>query len=58
MTVQWPQHLMLCSLQLDMQRFCGLGSDGASVMLGTRGGVSRIEFLSLLLTIALLIGLH
>ena len=34
----------LCSdLNLDMlHRFCGLGSDGASVMLGARGGVSKL----------------
>ena len=34
----------LCGdLNLDMSnRFCGLGSDGASVMLGNRGGVSKL----------------
>ena len=34
----------LCGdLNLDMSnRFCGLGSDGASVMLGSRGGVSKL----------------
>ena len=34
----------LCQdLNLDMRnRFCGLGSDGASVMLGVRGGVSKL----------------
>ena len=34
----------LCQhLNLDMRnRFCGLGSDGASVMLGARGGVSKL----------------
>ena len=26
-------------LHLDRQKLCGLGSDGASVMLGVRGGV-------------------
>ena len=36
--------MKLCGdLQLDvLHRLCGLGSDGASVMLGTRGGVSRL----------------
>ena len=29
-------------LQLDLQKLCGLGSDGASVMLGVRGGVSTL----------------
>ena len=36
----------VCSLckdfDFDMQKLCGLGSDGASVMLGVRGGVSRL----------------
>ena len=26
-------------VELDLQKFCGLGSDGATVMLGVRGGV-------------------
>ena len=36
--------MKLCgNLQLDvLHRLCGLGSDGASVMLGRRGGVSRL----------------
>ena len=36
--------MKLCGdLQLDVLHcLCGLGSDGASVMLGTRGGVSRL----------------
>ena len=35
--------LQICSeLQLDLNKFCGLGSDGASVMLGIRGGVSTL----------------
>ena len=29
-------------LQLDLQKLCGLGSDGASVMLGVRGGISTL----------------
>ena len=29
-------------LQLDLQKLCGLGSDGASVMLGVHGGVSTL----------------
>lgn len=29
-------------LQLDLQKLCGLGSDGASVMLGVRGDVSTL----------------
>ena len=29
-------------LAFDMQKCCGLGSDGASVMLGSRGGVSKL----------------
>ena len=29
-------------LQLDLQKLCGLGSDGVSVMLGVRGGVSTL----------------
>lgn len=29
-------------LQLDLHKLCGLGSDGASVMLGVRGGVSTL----------------
>ena len=35
---------MLCTdLDLDMLHYvCGLGSDGASVMLGSRGGVSKL----------------
>ena len=35
--------LEICAeLQLDLKKFCGLGSDGASVMLGVRGGVSTL----------------
>ena len=35
--------IQICSeLQLDLNKFCGLGSDGASVMLGVRGGVSAL----------------
>ena len=30
------------NLAFDMQKCCGLGSDGASVMLGSRGGVSKL----------------
>ena len=29
-------------LQLDLQKLCGLGSDGASVMLGVRGDISTL----------------
>ena len=29
-------------LQLDLQKLCGLGIDGASVMLGVHGGVSTL----------------
>ena len=33
----------LCrDLALEMQHLCGLGSDGAAVMLGIRGGVSKL----------------
>ena len=35
--------IQICSeLQLDVNKFCGLGSDGASVMLGVHGGVSAL----------------
>ena len=35
--------LKICAeLQLDLKRFCGVGSDRASVMLGERGGVSTL----------------
>ena len=35
--------LEICAeLQLDLKKFCGLGSDGASVMLGVCGGVSTL----------------
>ena len=33
---------LLRDLALDLQKCCGLGSDGASVMLGSRGGVSKL----------------
>ena len=33
---------MFRDLSFDMQKCCGLGSDGASVMLGSRGGVSKL----------------
>ena len=40
------QSLKLCvvcrDLALEMQHLCGLGSDGAAVMLGIRGGVSKL----------------
>ena len=32
----------ICELQLDLQKLCGSGSDGASVMLGVRGGISTL----------------
>ena len=35
-------HQLCTDLDLDLQKFCGLGSDGASVMLGKRGGVSTL----------------
>ena len=35
-------HQLCTDLNLDLQRFCGLGSDGASLMLGNRGGVSML----------------
>ena len=35
-------HELCVEVQLDLQKFCGLGSDGASVMLGNRGGVSTL----------------
>ena len=41
------QSLMLYAVfavicRFDLQHFCGLSSDGASVMLGSRGGVSKL----------------
>ena len=35
-------HQLCTDLELDLKRICGLGSDGASVMLGNHGGVSTL----------------